>query len=121
MIVGNLYTTWSNDDINDYWNNHQITDCSFIESINDVSNITYSKQYHTPNLKQYHAPNSKQYQPPNLKQYQPPNSTSYLEHNINTKNSINIKNSIKKLNNNNYINKPIQYYGNYSRNKNIKR
>jgi hypothetical protein len=121
MLVDNLYNSWADNTINDYWINNKIVDCSSIHKIYNINTKTCTSNY----IKSYTKSSSIQsctsnYIKPYTKSYSMQNytkSNNKLYTNINTINSINIK----KLNNNNYANKSIYNHGNHSKDKNIKR
>ena len=122
MLIDNLYNTWGDNSINDYWMNNKIIDCSAIDTIStrpytESNTRPYIESYTRPYIESYTRPYNKSYNESYTRPYNKSYNKSYAECNTNTINSINIK----KLNNNNYVTKSIQYYGNYSKDKSVKR
>jgi hypothetical protein len=107
MLVDNLYNTWDNDNINDFWLNNKIIDCASIDSICEInnnkkkkSNIQFCNILYDKSCNKFtNYKNNKKY-----------NNTNII-------NNINIK----KLNNNNYTSKSIYNYGNYTKDQEFKR
>ena len=112
MLIDNLYNSWDDNQINDYWLQNKIIDCCVIDKIYDIKNNIKSNNKLTSNLYS------------NLNNKLNSNLNNKLNSNLNNKLTSNLNSktyNIKKLNNNNYTNKSIYHYGNNTKDKNIKR
>lgn len=117
MLVDNLYNTWSEDTINDFWMNDNISDCSSICKIQSVRPIPFNYI----KVNKYHLSSTKYLDYKNINtNYSISINNKKLNVNINNK-KLNISINNKKLNINNNRNKSFNNHGTYSKSKIIKR